>query len=37
MYVPLLIYLGLYWLALCVNLTKAGVITEKEASLERPP
>jgi hypothetical protein len=24
----------LYWLALCVNLTQAGIITEKGASLE---
>jgi len=24
----------LYWLVLCVNLTQAGVITEKGASLE---
>jgi hypothetical protein len=29
--------LGLYWLALCVNLTQAGVITEKGASLEEMP
>jgi hypothetical protein len=24
---------GLYWLVLCVNLTQAGVITEKGASV----
>ena len=29
---------GLYWLVLCVNLTQAGVITEKGASVgEVPP
>ena len=28
---------GLYWLVLCVNLTEAGVITEKGASLEETP
>jgi len=28
---------GLYWLVLCVNLTQAGVITEKGASLEEMP
>jgi len=27
----------LYWLVLCVNLTQAGVITEKGASLEEMP
>jgi hypothetical protein len=26
-----------YWLVLCVNLTQAGVITEKGASLEEMP
>jgi hypothetical protein len=26
-----------YWLGLCVNLTQAGVITEKGASLEEMP
>jgi hypothetical protein len=28
---------GLYWLVLGVNLTQAGVITEKGASLEERP
>jgi hypothetical protein len=28
---------GLYWLVLCVNLTQAGVITEKGASVEEVP
>jgi hypothetical protein len=27
----------LYWLVICVNLTQAGVITEKEASVEEMP
>jgi hypothetical protein len=27
----------MYWLVLCVNLTQAGVITEKGASLEEMP
>jgi hypothetical protein len=27
----------LYWLLFCVNLTQAGVITEKGASLEEMP
>ena len=27
----------LYWLVLCVNLTQAGVINEKELRLEVPP
>ena len=27
----------LYWLVLCINLTQAGVITEKGASLEEMP
>jgi hypothetical protein len=27
----------LYWLAVCINLTQAGVITEKGASLEEMP
>ena len=27
----------LYWLVLCVNLTQAGVITEKGASVEEMP
>jgi hypothetical protein len=27
----------LYWLVMCVNLTQAGVITEKGASLEEMP
>jgi hypothetical protein len=27
----------LYWLVLCVNLTQAGVITEKGASFEEMP
>jgi hypothetical protein len=27
----------LFWLVLCVNLTQAGVITEKGASLEEMP
>jgi hypothetical protein len=26
-----------YWLVLCVNLTQAGVITEKGASIEEMP
>jgi hypothetical protein len=26
-----------YWLVLCVNLTQAGVITEKEAPVEEMP
>jgi hypothetical protein len=29
--------LPLYWLVLCVNLTQAGVVTEKGASLEEMP
>jgi hypothetical protein len=28
---------SLYWLVLCVNLTQAGVITEKGASVEEMP
>jgi hypothetical protein len=28
---------AVYWLVLCVNLTQAGVITEKGASLEEMP
>jgi hypothetical protein len=28
---------GVYWLVLCVNLTQAGVIMEKGASLEEMP
>jgi len=28
---------GLYWLVLCVNVTQAGVITEKGASVEEMP
>ena len=27
----------LYWLVLCINLTQAGVITKKGASLEEMP
>jgi hypothetical protein len=27
----------LYWLVLCVNLTQAGILTEKGASLEEMP
>jgi hypothetical protein len=31
-------YTHMYWLVLCVNLTQAGVITEKGASVrEMPP
>jgi hypothetical protein len=34
----LTIILSMYWLVLCVNLTQAGVITEKGASVgEMPP
>jgi hypothetical protein len=29
--------LHVYWLVLCVNLTQAGVITEKGASVEEMP
>jgi hypothetical protein len=28
---------GVYWLVLCVNLTQAGIITEKGASVEEMP
>jgi hypothetical protein len=35
---PVLFLLNcLYWLVLCVNLTQAGVITEKGASVEEMP
>lgn len=31
------LWLAQYWLVLCVNLTQAGVVTEKGTSLEKIP
>ena len=37
LYEVLIFSVLMYWPVLCVNLTKTGVITEKEASLEEMP